>query len=171
MSALAKHVRALGSAIRHLVRPRMTVRYPEAFLTNLATNYAFDPKRGAGLSGWRGRHLLYLDKCTGCSLCYIACENIAQAIEMVPLPEERRAQNKKGIYPAVDYGRCVFCGFCVDACPFYALEMTPDQELSEFDRGHLYYTPYELAVPPKAPSSPYVQPKLRQGSMVHEREG
>jgi NADH-quinone oxidoreductase subunit I len=38
---------------------------------------------------------------------------------------------------------------CVDACPFYALYMTNDYELSSFTKSHLIYTPSQLAVKPK----------------------
>ncbi|MGH9980375.1 MAG: NADH-quinone oxidoreductase subunit I, partial [Nitrososphaeraceae archaeon] len=40
-------------------------------------------------------------------------------------------------------------GLCVDACPFYALYMTDDFELSSFTKEHLIYTPAQLAVKPK----------------------
>jgi hypothetical protein len=38
---------------------------------------------------------------------------------------------------------------CVDACPFYALFMTNDVELSELHRNGLFYTPVELFRKPK----------------------
>jgi ferredoxin len=40
--------------------------------------------------------------------------------EVVKVDEEWK-QNKKSIMPQIDFGKCVFCGLCVDACPFYAL--------------------------------------------------
>jgi Fe-S-cluster-containing hydrogenase component 2 len=38
---------------------------------------------GIAYPGTEGRHLLIMEKCTGCSLCDIACQNIAEAITMV----------------------------------------------------------------------------------------
>ena len=81
-------------------------------------------------------------------LCAIACEGIAEAIGMVKV-EEQWKHNKKAIMPQIDYGKCVFCALCVDACPFYALYMTNDYELSSFTKEHLIYTPAQLAVKPK----------------------
>ena len=91
--------------------------------------------------------MLFHDHCTGCQLCSIACEGVAEAIAMVKVPEEQK-QNKKSIMPQIDYGKCVFCGLCVDACPFYALYMTNDYELSSFTKEGLIYTPAQLAVKP-----------------------
>ncbi|MEM0286852.1 MAG: NADH-quinone oxidoreductase subunit I [Conexivisphaerales archaeon] len=151
---------SVNTGIQHLFRKRMTTMYPETQNYPTLDMYAYDPRKGIAVSGWRGRHYLDMTKCTGCQLCYIACENISEAIEMVPLPETNYPQNKKKIFPAVDYGRCVFCGFCVDACPFYALYMTPVAELSEYDRNDLYYSPYELSKPPAVNPTPRAKEKI-----------
>jgi len=45
---------------------------------------------------------------------------------------------------------CVFCGLCVDACPFDALSMSNDYELSAYDKASLKYTPDMLMLPPPA---------------------
>ncbi|MDG6911232.1 MAG: 4Fe-4S binding protein [Nitrososphaerota archaeon] len=50
---------------------------------------------------------------------------------------------------------CVFCGLCVDACPFDALDMTNDYELAAYDKMGLKYTPDMLAVPPKLEGKKY----------------
>ena len=50
---------------------------------------------------------------------------------------------------------CVFCGLCVDACPFDALYMTNEFELSAYDKMSLKYTPDMLAVPPKLEGKKY----------------
>src|SRR5207245_5382985 len=42
---------------------------------------------------------------------------------------------------------CVFFGLCVDACPFDALCMTNDYELSSYDKPILNYSPELLALP------------------------
>jgi formate hydrogenlyase subunit 6/NADH:ubiquinone oxidoreductase subunit I len=102
------------SGIRHAFRPRMTLRYPDQKLDLQGPGYHFDPKNGVGLPGFKGRHLLREDKCTGCQLCAIACDGVAVAIEMQTMVRNK-PQNKKNYWPAVDYGRCVFCGLCVDS--------------------------------------------------------
>jgi len=104
---------AAWSGIRHAFKPRMTLRYPDQKLDLLGPGYHFDPKNGVGLPGFKGRHVLREDKCTGCQLCAIACDGVAVAIEMQTMVRNR-PQNKKNYWPAVDYGRCVFCGLCVD---------------------------------------------------------
>jgi NADH-quinone oxidoreductase subunit I len=158
----------LRTGTRHFFMHRMTTMYPQTQNYPNTDMYAYDPKKGVAVSGWRGRHYLDMSKCTGCQLCYIACENIAEAIEMVPVPEAAHAQNKKSIYPGVDYGRCVFCGFCVDACPFYALYMTPATELSELERNDLYYSPQELSSPPPLNPAPKVTAKLDSKRGAHD---
>jgi formate hydrogenlyase subunit 6/NADH:ubiquinone oxidoreductase subunit I len=104
---------ATWTGIRHFFHPRMTLRYPEQKLDLEGPGYRYDPRQGVGLPGFKGRHILLMDKCTGCQLCAIACDGVAVAIEMQHL-DKGKPQNKKEIWPAVDYGRCVFCGLCVD---------------------------------------------------------
>jgi ferredoxin len=62
---------------------------------------------------------------------------------------------------------CVFCGLCVDACPFDALWMTNDYELSAYDKEALKYTPEMLMVPPAeyGDSKPKFDPK--RGTVKH----
>lgn len=97
---------ATWTALRHITHPRMTLRYPEQKLDLEGPGYQFDAKKGVGLPGFKGRHILHLDKCTGCQLCAIACDGIAVAIEMQQV-QKGKPQNKKEIWPAVDYGRCL----------------------------------------------------------------
>jgi len=141
-------IKAIESGSKHLIIKRFTLRYPEKKLKFVGDGYQYDPKRGVGIAGYRGRHILFHDKCTGCQLCAIACEGIAEAIGMVKVDEQWK-HNKKAIMPQIDFGKCVFCGLCVDACPFYALFMTDDYELSSFTKEHLIYTPAQLAIKPK----------------------
>jgi formate hydrogenlyase subunit 6/NADH:ubiquinone oxidoreductase subunit I len=97
---------ATWSGLRHLFRPRMTLRYPEQKLDLEGPGYQYDAKKGVGLPGFKGRHILYFEKCTGCQLCAIACDGVAVAIDMQKV-QKGKIQNKKDIWPAVDYGRCV----------------------------------------------------------------
>jgi formate hydrogenlyase subunit 6/NADH:ubiquinone oxidoreductase subunit I len=97
---------ATWAGFKHLFRPRMTLRYPEQKLDLQGPGYRYDAKQGVGLPGFKGRHLLRFEKCTGCQLCAIACDGVAVAIDMQKV-QKGKPQNKKDIWPAVDYGRCV----------------------------------------------------------------
>ena len=154
------------SGVRHLFKPRMTLRYPDQKLDLEGPGYQFDAKLGVGRPGFKGRHLLIEDKCTGCQLCAIACDGVAVAIEMQELRLDR-PHNKKNIWPAVDYGRCVFCGLCVDACPFDALVMTNEYELAAYDRASLKYGPEKLFLPPAAGRTVRTKLEPEKGSVTH----
>ncbi|MGI0091152.1 MAG: 4Fe-4S binding protein [Nitrososphaerales archaeon] len=157
---------AIWAALRQLPRRRMTMRYPDV-QTQMAPYYTYDPKLGVAKAGYKGRHIIWLDKCTGCQLCSIACENISQAIEMVKVPTQSRPQNRKSLFPQVDYAKCVFCGLCVDACPFYALGMTEDFNLVSTSKKALVYSPEQLAVPPNV-ARKKVEFKIEKEEAYHD---
>ena len=111
---------ATWTGLSHLLHPRMTLKYPEQKMdleyagyptsprrpAGLSPGYKYDPVQGVGIAGFKGRHILYFERCTGCQLCAIACDGVAVAIDMQKV-QKGKPQNKKDVWPAVDYGRCV----------------------------------------------------------------
>ena len=52
-------------------------------------------------------------------------------------------------YPAffrINFSRCILCGFCEDACPTYAIQLTNDFEFCEYDRQNMVYEKEDLLI-------------------------
>jgi NADH-quinone oxidoreductase subunit I len=110
--------------------------------------YKYPYERKALPPGFRGRHLLYLDKCTGCGICAWICPE--KCITFVPLKGEKvYPQNPENRFPQYWYSRCCFCHLCTDYCPTGALDYTPDYELAEYDRELTIWSPERLAQRPE----------------------
>jgi len=43
--------------------------------------------------------------------------------------------------------RCIFCGYCEEACPVDAIRLGPEYELADFDRTNFVYTKAMLLDP------------------------
>jgi len=80
---------AYATGLRHLFHKPYTLKFPQ--------------QRYAVEAGYRGRHLLHLDRCTGCGICAWICPE--KCITIV--------QRGDRWYPQYFYGRCCFCHFCV----------------------------------------------------------
>lgn len=124
---------AMYEGIKHIFKHTFTMKYPY--------QKVLLPK------GFRGRHLLYMDKCTGCGICAWICPE--RCISMVPVIDNKEyPQNPEKRFPQYWYARCCFCHFCTDYCPTGALDYTPDYELAEYDRELLLWSPERLSKPP-----------------------
>jgi NADH-quinone oxidoreductase subunit I len=95
----------------------------------------------------RARGVIALDEeaCTSCMLCSRSCPDWCIYIEA---HKEAKAPEKPGGRVKVraeldrfdiDYALCMYCGICVDVCPFDALFWTPEYEYSELDLGNLLH--------------------------------
>jgi NADH-quinone oxidoreductase subunit I len=104
---------------------------------------------------FRGRHRLWrhengLEKCVGCSLCAAACP--ADCIRVVA--DENTADNRVSRASATRASTrstsraASSCGYCELACPFDAITLEAEYELSEYSRDDLIYTKDMLLAPP-----------------------
>ena len=60
------------------------------------------------------------------TLCAIACPVDCIALQATEDENGRR-------YPEffrINFSRCIFCGYCEEACPTYAIQLTPDFEMA-----------------------------------------
>ena len=93
-----------------------------SFLGRGSVTEPIEPREAS--ANYRGFHVNDWEKCIGCSTCQKVCDNAAITMVRVPgLPADPVAgvRNER---PAIDYGRCCWCGLCVDICPTGSLALT-----------------------------------------------
>jgi NADH-quinone oxidoreductase subunit I len=96
--------KGLLMTLRHLFRRPFTVQYPE--------EVRHMPPRA------RTNLLWFDERCTGCSTCAQACPD--GCILVATSPREDGNLNKDRY--EIDFRLCMFCGLCVEACPFEAIQ-------------------------------------------------
>ena len=140
---LIELARGLKTTLKMMFEKPVTVQYPE-------TKKPVMPR-------FRGRHVLKryengLEKCIGCALC--AAENTD---EKRYSPGERYASTYE-----INMLRCIFCGYCEDACPTEAIILGDNYELSFTDRRQAIY-PKEMLIEPVNPGANTTPQKVEPG--------
>ena len=90
--------------LRSLFRPPVTIQYPE--------QVRHMPPRA------RTNLLWFEERCTGRSTCPQACP--VGCILVATSPREDGTLNKDRY--EIDFRLCMFCGLCVEACPYQAIQ-------------------------------------------------
>ena len=90
-----------------------------------------------------------------CSHAIPMAQSVVCPVTSAPLPAPsiasacKRPRKHGRWYPEyfrINFSRCIFCGFCEEACPTYAIQLTPDFEMSEYDRQNLVYEKEDLLI-------------------------
>jgi len=95
---------------------------------------------------YRGIHVLHrdengLEKCVGCFLCAAACPANCIYIEAAENTDANRisAGERYAKVYNIDYSRCIFCGYCVEACSTDAITHGQTFELAPYNINALIY--------------------------------
>jgi NADH-quinone oxidoreductase subunit I len=114
----------LGITFRTMLQGAVTVQYPHEKET-------LAPRT-------RGVIALKEENCTVCMLCARSCPDWCIYIEghKEKRPPRREGGRERTVSILdrfdIDYALCMYCGICVEVCPFDALHWSPEFEYSEF---------------------------------------
>ncbi|MGW8351274.1 NuoI/complex I 23 kDa subunit family protein [Streptomyces wedmorensis] len=121
-SGLAK---GLAVTLRTMTRKTVTAQYPEV--------QPELPPRTRGVIG------LFEENCTVCMLCARECPDwciyIDSHKETVPAAVPGGRERSRNVLDrfAIDFSLCMYCGICIEVCPFDALFWSPEFEYAETD--------------------------------------
>ena len=139
--------KGLMVTMKNFVRKPFTIQYPE--------------QRVAQHPRFRGEEFTwYEERCTGCASCAKYCP--LGIIRIVTHPGGDY-MNEGQAYAIdafdIDIARCMFCGLCVEACPYDALFMGSGFEEGQYSRKDLVITVDRLRKADKKPST-WFRPQL-----------
>lgn len=134
---LPEAVRGLYTTLRHVFMKKVTVEYPDEEMP-IHDNF-------------RALHRLNTDDdgnllCVACMLCATVCP--ANCITIVAGESDNPDIEKYPVSYDIDMGRCIFCGFCEEACPKAAIELTKNYRLADYDKATFKYDKEQLKKTP-----------------------
>ena len=117
-------IKGLGVTLKHALRPSITQQYPEE-------KPDLPPRT-------RGVIALKEANCTVCYKCSRECPDWCIYIDAHKETHEPASGGKGRSMKvldrfAIDYALCMYCGICVEVCPFDALFWSPEFEYAEYD--------------------------------------
>lgn len=119
-------IKGLTITLKHMFMKPVTLQYPNE-RPDVAPNF-------------RGLHALKVShnnaKCVACYLCPTVCPAKCITVEA----GEDANHDKFAARYEIDMLRCIFCGYCVEACPVDALRMTQTFELANYKREDFIFT-------------------------------
>lgn len=141
-------VKGLVTTARSALRPTHTQEYPHVAPTL--------PPRSRGVIA------LLAENCTSCMLCARECPDwciyIDSHKETLPATTPGGRERQRNVLDrfAIDYSLCMYCGICVEVCPFDALFWSPQFEYAEYDIREMLHEKDRLGhwmatVPPPPP--------------------
>jgi NADH-quinone oxidoreductase subunit I len=154
--------KGLGVTLRTMTKRSNTQQYPE-------TKPELPP-RSRGVIG------LFEENCTVCMLCARECPDwciyIDSHKETSPAREAGARDRVRNVLDrfAIDFALCMYCGICVEVCPFDALFWSPEFEYAEFDIKDLLHEKDRLGdwmrtvPPPPALDEAAAEPKEIAGA-------
>ncbi|MDQ1403359.1 MAG: NADH-quinone oxidoreductase subunit [Actinomycetota bacterium] len=128
--------KGLGVTFKTMLKPAVTVQYPHV--------------KEAPPTRARGVIALKEENCTVCMLCSRSCPDWCIYIEGY---KDKAPPRREGGKPRmkqfldrfdIDYALCMYCGICVEVCPFDALFWSPEYEYSEFNIADLLHDKHRL---------------------------
>src|SRR6266571_3834501 len=127
----------------------MSVTFGEMMSPTVTENYPDEPPKFE--QRFRGVHVLQRDvngmeKCVACFLCAAACPANCIYIEAAENIEANRisaGERYASVYN-IDYSRCIFCGYCVEACTTDAITHGHGFELATYDINSLVFRKEQL---------------------------
>lgn len=133
---------------KFIFKKPVTVQYPE--------------EKGDIPERFRYRIFLSPESCIGCTLCQQICPNHSIKMEVWDLSSQNtgahaiktargvreNAQNKRHLYPDVNFGTCTVCRNCEEICPTNAIYLTHEFETAR-TRNSFTYSPQELTMQEK----------------------
>jgi formate hydrogenlyase subunit 6/NADH:ubiquinone oxidoreductase subunit I len=123
--------------LKHLFKRNTVIEYPDE-------KQDLSPRT-------RGVIALKEENCTVCMLCGRECPDwciyIDSHKETLPPKREGGRQRKRNVLDrfAIDYALCMYCGICVEVCPYDALFWSREFEYAEYDIRELTHEKEKLA--------------------------
>ena len=131
-------LKGLGVTLKTMMTPSTTQQYPHV-------KPDLPPRT-------RGVIALMEENCTVCMLCARECPDwciyIDSHKEVVPPKEEGARARTRNVLDrfAIDFALCMYCGICVEVCPFDALFWSPEFEYSTYSLRELTHEKEQLRV-------------------------
>lgn len=137
--------KGLRITLGYNVSKSITIRYP-------------DTEKWIPYKRYRGLHALYRNSegkelCVACELCVKSCPT--NCITVVPMEDDtgRGIADRVAKIWRINLVRCMYCGYCEDACPTRAVRLTREYETATSNFAATVRNREELLVPPATPET------------------